>query len=65
MENGKMLKNIRAISKEKRIPLYVIEERAGIAKGSISKWNDVVPSIEKVSKVAEVLRVSVNTLLKE
>lgn len=64
MEEGKLLKNIRAISKEKRIPLYVIEERAGIAKGSISKWNDVVPSIEKVSKVAEVLRVSVNTLLK-
>ena len=64
MEEGKLLKNIREISKEKRIPLYVIEERAGIAKGSISKWNDVVPSIEKVSKVAEVLRVSVNTLLK-
>ena len=64
MEEGKLLKNIRAISKEKRIPLYVIEERAGIAKGSISKWNDVVPSIEKVIKVAEVLRVSVNTLLK-
>ena len=64
MEEGKLLKNIRAISKKKKIPLYVIEEKAEIAKGSISKWNDVAPSIEKVIKVADVLGVSVNTLLK-
>lgn len=64
MEEVKLLKNIRSISKKKKIPLYVIEEKAGIAKGSISKWNDVIPSIEKVSKVAEVLGVTVNTLLK-
>ncbi len=64
MEESKLLKNIRNISKKKKIPLYVIEEKAGIAKGSISKWNDVIPSIEKVSKVAEVLGVTVNTLLK-
>ena len=64
MEEPKLLKNIRNISKKKKIPLYVIEEKAGIAKGSISKWNDVIPSIEKVSKVAEVLGVTVNTLLK-
>lgn len=64
MEESKLLKNIRNISKKKKIPLYVIEEKAGIAKGSISKWNDVIPSVEKVSKVAEVLGVTVNTLLK-
>lgn len=64
MEESKLLKNIRNISKKKKVPLYVIEEKAGIAKGSISKWNDVIPSIEKVSKVAEVLGVTVNTLLK-
>ena len=64
MKDGKLLENIRNISKKKKIPLYVIEEKAEIAKGSISKWNDVVPSIEKVSKVADVLGVSVNTILK-
>ena len=64
MKDGKLLENIRNTSKKKKIPLYVIEEKAEIAKGSISKWNDVVPSIEKVSKVADVLGVSVNTLLK-
>ena len=64
MEESKLLKNILNISKKKKIPLYVIEEKAGIAKGSISKWNDVIPSIEKVSKVADVLGVTVNTLLK-
>lgn len=64
MEESKLLKNIRNISKKKKIPLYVIEEKAGIAKGSISKWNDVIPSVEKVRKVAEVLGVTVNTLLK-
>ena len=64
MEESKLMNNIRNISKKKKIPLYVIEEKAGIAKGSISKWNDVIPSIEKVSKVAEVLGVTVNTLLK-
>lgn len=64
---GKMLLStkVKKLSAQKKIPLYVLEERAEIARGSISKWDDIVPSIEKVSRVARILEVSVDDLLKE
>lgn len=55
---------IKDIAKQKSIPLYVLEEKAGIAKGSISKWNEVEPGIHKLIKVAGLLDVSIEELLK-
>ena len=40
MKDGKLLENIRNISKKKKIPLYVIEEKAEIAKA-----DDVLESV--------------------
>ena len=43
-----------------------VERRAGLARGHIEKWkNTFNPNLTSLQKVAEVLNVSVGTLLKE
>lgn len=54
---------IREMAKDKKIPLYILEEKAGIAKGSISKWNVVEPSFDKVCRVAKILDIEINQLV--
>ena len=54
---------IKEIAKDKKIPLYVLEEKAGISKGSISKWDIIDPSFDKVCRVAKILEVEVNQLI--
>lgn len=54
---------VKKIAKEKRIPLYILEEKAGIAKGSISKWDNINPSFDKVCRAARVLEVDINQLI--
>lgn len=54
---------IKKIAKSRGIPLYILEERMGFAKGSISKWNDNEPGIRKVQKVAKYLGVTIEQLL--
>lgn len=54
---------VKEIARDKKIPLYVLEEKANIAKGSISKWDDISPSFDKVSRVAGILKVNVNKLI--
>lgn len=56
---------VKNMSAKKKIPLYVLEEKAEIARGSISKWDYIIPSVEKVSRVANILGVSMDELLKE
>lgn len=65
MEREVVLTNIKIISDKKGLPLYEIEKRANIAKGSLSKWRKCSPSFDKVAKVADVLDVSVDELLKK
>ena len=47
----------------RKIPLYVLEEKARISKGSISKWDIVNPSFDKVCRVAKILEVEVSQLI--
>lgn len=54
---------IKAIAKEKKIPIYKIEEELGIAQGSLCKWNEIKPSYDKVVNVAAILDVSVEELV--
>ena len=44
---------IKKLSKEKKIPVYVIEEKLNLARGSICKWDNVNPSFDKVVGVSE------------
>lgn len=56
---------IKAVAKAKKIPLYIVEKQAGIANGSISKWTDTSPSVDKVVRVAKALGVPVETLIED
>lgn len=53
---------VRKIAKEKGVPIYQIEIDCNIASGSISKWNDISPSWDKVQAVANRLGVDVSEL---
>lgn len=54
---------IKEIAKNKNIAVYKIEQDCNIASGSISKWNDIEPSWEKVKRVANYLKVTVDELV--
>lgn len=58
-------KNIVEIAKKKGIPLYKLEEEAGLGQGAISKWKDSSPTVENLLKVAQALSVSIGRILKE
>lgn len=65
-----LYKNICRIAKKKGISINCLEKMAGISRGSICKWgsanedNKVEPGIWKLEKVAKILEVSVEQLIK-
>lgn len=52
-------------SKEKNISINTLEEKVGLGKGSICKWNKVAPSVISLKKVADELGCSIDELLRE
>ena len=60
-----MLTNILEKCKEKGLTLAELERQAGLANRTIYKWDENVPSVEKVLAVANVLGVTVEELAKE
>lgn len=56
---------IKVIAKRKKIPMGHIEERAGLGKGCISKWNKVSPTMKNLEKVSDVLGISLTRLINE
>ncbi len=55
--------NIKAICKEKKIPVSRLESELGFPAGSIRKWNTNEPGVGKVKKVADYLKVSIERLI--
>lgn len=47
------------------ISINSLEDKAGLAKGSVYKWNKVSPTVRNISKVAEALGCSIDELLNE
>lgn len=60
-----LYENIKALAKKKGIPIYRIEKELDIADGSICKWNNINPGVDKVAKVAKYLNTTVDNLLKD
>lgn len=54
---------VKELAEQRDMPLYKLEKAAGIAQGSISKWKEISPSIEKVATVAKLLNVTVDELI--
>lgn len=59
---GGLKENVKRYANKKGIPVYKLEEKMGIAKGSISKWNEIKPSADKIVSASRILGVSVEEL---
>ena len=57
--------NIRETAKSQKISIRSIEAKAGLSTGSICKWSVCNPSVAKLKKVADVLGVSMDSLMRE
>lgn len=57
--------NIRYYIKEAGLSISETERRAGLARGHIDKWKESSPSVTNIKKVADVLGVTVDELIKE
>lgn len=61
-----LYENICYWAKKRGLSIHQVERKAVIGNGSISRWDrDYEPKLKNLKKVADVLGVSVNTLLRE
>lgn len=63
-----MLENIKRLCAEQDITIQQLELRASIAVGTIGRWGKdgkLQPAVDKVKRVADVLGVTVDELLRE
>ena len=61
-----LYENICYWAKKRGLSIHQVEKRAVIGNGSISRWGtDYEPKLKNLRKVADVLGVSVQTLMKE
>lgn len=56
---------IKAIATEKGLPIYQLEKAAGIGNGVIAGWKESAPRVDTLKRVAEVLGVTIDELVKE
>lgn len=54
---------IKLAAKKRGVSIYQIEKDLGLSNGSLSKWNKATPSALSLMKVANYLKVPVNSLL--
>ena len=57
--------NIRKRAKKVGISINAIEKEAGLAIGSVCKWNTISPTVKSLAKVARILGCTVDELLRE
>lgn len=62
-----MLENIKRYCADQGLTIQQLEEKAQIAAGTIGRWGKdgkLMPSVDKVKRVADVLGTTVDELLK-
>lgn len=60
-----MLEKIKELCKAKGLSLRQLEQEAGIALNTITRWGENVPSVDKAKKVADALGVTLDELMRE
>ena len=65
MNSKNIFDRINEKAKEKGISINSLEAQAGVATGSIYKWNIVSPTIKNLKRVAEVLGCGIEELVEE
>lgn len=58
-----LYKKIKELSDDKKISIRQLEEKMEYGNGTIRRWEDSKPSVDKVQKVADYFDVSVDYLL--
>ena len=58
-----MVDRIKALCRARGISVGELEERTGIGKNTIYRWGTVMPSADKLVRVAKVLGVTTEELL--
>ena len=57
--------NVKKVCKEKGMTVSELEESMGIARSTIYKWNENIPSAQRLQIAANILGVPITELLKE
>ena len=60
-----MVNKIKSLAKERGLTIMQVEEQCNIGKKSIYNWDTSQPAVDKVKRVADLLGVTVDELLKE
>lgn len=60
-----MLNQIKTLAKERKLTIAEVERMAGLSPRTVYKWDENIPSVDKVKRVADVLSVTVDQLMKE
>ena len=61
---GIIYETVKALADKKGISISALEKEAGVANGLIGKWRENTPQVDTLSKVAAVLGVTVDRLIK-
>ena len=57
--------NVKRLCDEKSMSIMALEQAAGLANGTVGGWRTAIPTAVSLQKVASVLEVSMETLMKE
>lgn len=60
-----MLTKIKNLCRERGLTLRQLEEKANLGKCSVYNWSKHCPSADRLQRVADVLEVKVDELLKD
>lgn len=58
-----LYENVKAACSCKDTNIFALEDKLDFPRSSICKWNENIPSIAKVQKVAEALGVTLDSLI--
>lgn len=58
-----LYEKIKTLCRDKNLSIKSVESEANLGNGTISKWNDSVPSASNLVAVAKILDTSVEELL--
>ena len=57
--------NIKALCKREGVTVKALEEICNLGNGTIRRWNDTPPSVDRIARVASFFGVSIDELIKE
>lgn len=63
--NEGLVKRIEELAQAQHISITMLEEKLGIARGSIRRWREVDPGLSKIKLVAEYFNFTASQLISE